>query len=252
MITSPRNDKLKLIRKLRERRRREREGLFVSEGEDLLEAGLASGAEPELLLSAPGSGLGGLEVAPDLLASVSELGSGTRAIAVWRQRWAERATGPVCVYLHGVGDPGNVGAVIRSAHALVDGTVVLGPGCADPHSAKAVRASMGSIFGQPLMRAGVESTPKPRVALIAHGGGKPEGLKAPLTVCLGAEREGLPREVVEVCDETMTIALREGGAESLNVAAAAAIALQGISSRDPDRSEREDLMSARTERGRSR
>jgi RNA methyltransferase, TrmH family len=231
MITSPHNEKLKLIRSLRDRKHRERQGLFVSEGEDLLEAGLAASAAPELLLSAPGSGLGGLEVSPELLAGVSELGSGTRAIAVWRQRWSDGVAGSVCVYLHGLGDPGNVGAVIRSAHALVDGTVVLGPDCADPYSGKAVRASMGSIFGQPLMRAGVESTPPPRVALLAHGGGPPVALEPPLTICLGSEREGLPREVLEACEQEVTIPLREGGAESLNVAAAAAIALQGISSR---------------------
>jgi TrmH family RNA methyltransferase len=233
LITSPHNEKLKLIRSLRERRGREREGLFLTEGEDLLEAGLASGAEPRLLLSATGSGIGGLEVEPELLGRFSALGSGTRVIAAWEQRWAERIEGSVCVYLHGVGDPANVGAVIRSAHALVDGTMVLGPGCADPFSPKAVRASMGSVFGQPLARAAVTDTPQPRVALLAHGGDAPGGLAPPLTVCLGAERAGLPPEVTEHCQRTVTIPLRPG-AESLNLAAAAAIVLQGISSRPPE------------------
>jgi TrmH family RNA methyltransferase len=230
MITSPHNDKLKLVRKLRERKHRESEGLFVTEGEDLLEAGIAAGADPELLLSVPGSGLGGVEVEPGLLAELSTLGSGTRAIAVWRQRWAEPA-GPVCVYLHGIGDPGNVGAVIRTAHALAEGSVVLGPGCADPHSPKGVRASMGSIFGQPLARGAFEETPRPRAAMTAHGGREPGELGPPLTICLGAEREGLPEEVLGACEERWTVPLRAAGAESLNVAAAAAIALHGISSR---------------------
>ncbi len=68
MISSPHNEKLKLVRKLRERKHREREGLFATEGEDLVEAGLAAGAEPRFLLSAAGSGLGGEEVEPELLA----------------------------------------------------------------------------------------------------------------------------------------------------------------------------------------
>ena len=226
MITSPHNEKLKLVRRLRERRGREREGLFLTEGEDLFEAGLASGAEPRLLLSAAGSGIGGLEVEPELLAGFSALGSGTRVIAAWEQRWAPRIEGPVCVYLHAVGDPANVGAVVRSAHALVEGTVVLGPGCADPFSPKAVRASMGSVFGQPLAQGTVEDTPAPRLALLAHGGEDAAvDLPPPLTVCLGAEREGLPAEVLESCQGTVTIPLR-AGAESLNVAAAAAIVLQ--------------------------
>ncbi|HEX7059078.1 MAG TPA: RNA methyltransferase [Solirubrobacterales bacterium] len=229
MIASPHNEKLKLVRKLRDRKHREREGLFVTEGEDLIEAGLAAGAEPRLLLTAAGSGLGGEEVEPQLLAEVSNLGSGTRAIAVWPQRWVDPGGSP-CLYLHGVADPGNVGAIIRTAHALVGGTVVLGPGCADPHSFKAARASMGSIFGQPLARGEVEATPEPRAALVAHGGAGLDRLDAAATLCFGAEREGLPGEVLEQCDVKVTIPLRAGGAESLNVAAAAAIVGERISS----------------------
>ena len=229
MIASSHNEKLKLVRKLRERKHREREGLFVTEGEDLAAAALAAGAEPRFLLTAAGSGLGGEEVEPQLLAEVSLLGSGTRAIAVWPQRWAKPGGAP-CLYLHGVADPGNVGAILRTAHALVGGTVVLGPDCADPHSPKAVRASMGSIFGQPPARGGVDDTPKPRAALVAHGGEGLDALGSVATLCLGAEREGLPTEVLSRCDVEVTIPLRAGGAESLNVAAAAAIACERISS----------------------
>jgi TrmH family RNA methyltransferase len=229
MIESPQNEKLKLVRKLRERKHREREGAFVSEGEDLVEAGLAAGAEPRFVLTAAGSGLGGEEVEPELLAGVSTLGSGTRAIAVWPQRWAEPGGSP-CLYLHGVGDPGNVGTIVRTVHALLDGTVVLGPGCADPFSPKAVRASMGSIFAQPLARTDVSATPAPRVALVAHGGEGPAALAGAATLCLGAEREGLPDEVLAECESTVTIPLRPGGAESLNVAAVAAICAERISS----------------------
>jgi len=229
MISSPQNEKLKLVRKLRERKHREREGLFVTEGEDLVKAGLAAGAEPRLLLSAAGSGLGGEEVEPELLADVSALGSGTRAIAVWPQIWASAASSP-CVYLHGVADPGNVGAIVRTAHALAGGTVVLGPDCADPFGPKAVRASMGSIFGQPLLRAGIEAAPRPRAALVAHGGDGLGALSDVEAVCLGAERDGLSPEVLDECDVRVTIPLRAGAAESLNVAAAAAIACERLSS----------------------
>jgi TrmH family RNA methyltransferase len=133
-----------------------------------------------------------------------------------------------CVYLHGVSDPGNVGAVIRTAIALVGGSVALGPDCGDPFGPKAVRASMGAVFSEPLVRVGIDSTPKPRAALIAHGGNPLEALDGAATVCLGAERDGLPAEAVEQCDVQVTIPLRES-AESLNVGAAAAIALHRIS-----------------------
>jgi len=229
MISSPHNEKLKLVRKLRDRKYREREGLFATEGEDLVEAGLGAGAEPRFLLSAAGSGLGGEEVEPELLAEVSALGSGTRAIAVWPQAWAGEAK-PRCVYLHGVGDPANVGAIVRTAHALLGGTVVLGPGCADPFGPKAVRASMGAVFGQPLLRAGIEATPRPRAALVARDGESLGALGDAATLCFGAERDGLPAEVLGECDVRATIPLRPGSAESLNVAAAAAIACERLSS----------------------
>jgi TrmH family RNA methyltransferase len=228
MITSPHNDKLKLIRRLGRRRSRERDGLFVGEGEDLLAAAREAGREPVELLTAAGEALGGTEVEPALLAKVSQLGSGTRSIGVWRERWAERPVAP-CVYLHGVSDPGNVGTVIRTARALVGGSVVLGPGSADPYGPHAVRASMGAVFSEPLVRAGVGETLEPRAALVAHGGEPLEALDRAATLCLGAEREGLPDDVLAACDVRVTISLR-AGAESLNVAAAAAIALQRIAS----------------------
>jgi len=232
MITSPQNDKLKLIRKLADAKHREREGLFATEGEDLLAAGLRADRAPVAVLVAEGSGLEGEEVERELLDAVSTLGSGTRVIAVWERGWADAAAAP-CVYLHGVGDPGNAGAVIRSADALTGGSVVLGPGTADPHSPKAVRASMGSVFGVALLRGTVEDTPAPRLALVAHGHGS-AAPGAAATLCIGSERDGLPPEVISACEAGWTIPLREGGAESLNVAAAAAIALQRISSASPE------------------
>jgi len=277
MIESKDNDKLKLVRKLRERKHREREGLFVTEGEDLLEAGLAAGAKPCFVLVTPAarstfgpvpaarsslspahgvrSSLGPVagpkddrgtdggrkddrggeagidfhEVASELFADVSSLGSGTRAIAVWARPDAAAPVAP-SVYLDGVGDPGNVGTIVRTAHALLDATVALGPGCADAFGPKATRASMGSLFARPPASvAGVAATPEPRVALVAHGGDGLEALAGAATLCLGAEREGLPDAVLAACATTVTIPLK-GAAESLNVAAAAAIACERISS----------------------
>src|SRR5690242_8133987 len=88
-ITSHNNDKLKEIRKLRQRRRwRERAGRFVAEGEDLLASADAAGWPAVERYCAAGSGLAGVEVDGDVLASVSGLGSGTRTLAVYDERWA--------------------------------------------------------------------------------------------------------------------------------------------------------------------
>ena len=94
-ITSPDNAKLKEIRKLNQRRRaRAHAGRFVAEGEDLLAAADAAGWKPVERLCLTGSGLPGIEVEPELLAGVSELGSGTRTLAVYEQRFRRRAQGP--------------------------------------------------------------------------------------------------------------------------------------------------------------
>ena len=220
MITSPHNDQLKTIRRLHDKRHREREGLCVAEGEDLVAAARAAGLEPELVLVA------GEDVEPALLDAVSTLGSGTRVIGVFRQAWAEPG-GEVSVYLHGVADPGNVGTVIRSAHALADGPVVLGPDCADPWSPKALRASMGSAFARPPARAGFEELAGATVALVPRDAPPLWELDAerPLVLCLGGERDGLPNTVLDRCSTRANVPLREGGPESLNVAMAATVAL---------------------------
>ena len=223
MIRSPHNPQLKAIRRLlADKRHRARTGLFVAEGEDLVAAAAAAGAEPQALLVA------GEDVEPALLASVSTLGSGTRVVGVYRQRWSEPG-GELSVYLHGVGDPGNVGAAVRSAHALADGPVVLGPGCADPYSPKAVRASIGSVFARPPARAAFEQLPA-AAATIALDAAAERPLAAirpepPVVVCLGAERDGLPPAILAAATTRARIPLRAGGPESLNVAMAATVAL---------------------------
>lgn len=229
MITSPDNEKLKLIRKLRQKKHREKLGLFVTEGEDLAAAGLAAGRQPKALLVHPDAGIEGEPVEPELLDRASGLGSGTRVIGIWPVFWADEVTS-TCVFLDAVSDPGNVGTILRTVDALLEASVVLGPETADPFSPGAVRASMGSVFTQPVIRAGIEATPEPRVAMVAGGGIRPTAHAAPVTLCLGSEREGLSASVLKVCSESWTIPLRETGPESLNVAAAAAIACERISS----------------------
>jgi RNA methyltransferase, TrmH family len=221
MITSPHNEKLKLIRKLRTRRDRERQGLFVAEGEDLVEAAGRAGAQPEFVLRA------GVDVEPALLDAVSSLGSGTRVIGVYPEVWGDHSGG-FCVYLHAVADPGNVGTIIRTAHGLLGAPVTVGPQSADPFSPKAVRASMGSVFGCPPVSGAIEEVRAPVVGLVAHGGEPPDDL-AIGGLAVGGERVGLPSAIAARCDRLWTIPLRPA-VESLNVAAAAAIALGRISS----------------------
>jgi TrmH family RNA methyltransferase len=134
----------------------------------------------------------------------------------------------VTLALWHVADPGNVGALLRSAAAFGAG-VALSDGCADPTGPKAVRASAGAIFRVPLVP--WERAPGEKIALVAHGGTPLAELELapPLTFLLGSEREGLPDSLATQSSRA-TIPLT-GAAESLNVAAAGAIALYELSRR---------------------
>ena len=119
-----------------------------------------------------------------------------------------------------VADPGNVGTLVRAADALGPAFVAQSEGSADPTGPKALRASMGALFRVPLV--GFADAPGRRVALVARGGRPLDELRlsGPTTFVLGAEREGLPDEVLARCDDRATIPLRTD-ADSLNVAVAA-------------------------------
>ena len=200
------------MRKLHDKRWRDKLGLFFVEGEDAV---AAATAPPVDLLWA------GEDVEPKLLADVASAPHPPRVVAVYRRgdlpAWEER---DATLALWHIADPGNVGTLIRTAEAF-GAAVALSDGCADPTSPKALRASAGSIWRVPLGtwdgRAGQDG-----VALVAHGGEPlPRSTSRPGTFLLGAEREGLPAEVERDVDATIPI----DGAESLNVAIAGAIAL---------------------------
>jgi TrmH family RNA methyltransferase len=218
VITSASNPRLRLIRRLASRRQRSKLGLFVCEGEDLVDAALAAGIEPTDVLVAD------VDVEPELLAGVSSLAHPPRVVGVFRRddlpAWSPR---PSTLALWHAADPGNVGTLIRTADAF-GAAVALSEGCADPTGSKALRGSAGAIFRVPIGR--FDQAEGRRVALVAHGGEPLEsvGLGEGTVFVLGAEREGLPAEVAATCDVVASIPLASG-AESLNVAVAGAIAL---------------------------
>lgn len=218
MITSAANPKLRLMHRLLEsRRQREKEGLLVVEGEDLIRAADDAGLEPVELLRA------GEHVEADLLAKISTMAHPPRVMGIYRRDALPRGVEPLSLSLWHVSDPGNLGTILRSADAF-GASVALSPGCADPTGPKALRASAGAVFRVPIAR--FDEPSGKRVALVSSGGRPLSDLEpgVPVSYVLGAEREGLPEDVVAACDESATIRLAPG-AESLNVAIAGAIAL---------------------------
>jgi TrmH family RNA methyltransferase len=223
VITSKDNSTLKLVRALQRKKEREETGLFACEGEDLCDAARAAGIEPVELLIA------GENVEVELLAGVSTLPHPPRAIGIFRRDNLPDGQRETCLALWQLADPGNVGTLIRSADAF-GAAVALSAGCADPLSQKALRASAGAIFRVPLVP--WDDRPGLQIALDARGAGPLTGvdLTPPVTIVLGAERAGLPDEILEACDAVAAIPM-PGDAESLNVAAAGAIALYELSRR---------------------
>jgi RNA methyltransferase, TrmH family len=218
LIRSRDNEKLKLVRKLHDRRWRDKLGLFVAEGEDLV---AAAGVEPVELLVA------GENVEAALVAQVSTLAHPPRVIGVYRRDDLPHGRRPVTLALWHVSDPGNVGTLFRAADAFGAG-IALSPGCADPTGPKALRASMGSLFRVPTTD--FESAEGRRIALVARGGTPlPDvDLSGEIVFLLGAEREGLPEDVR--FDERASIP--QVGGESLNVATAGTVALYERSRRE--------------------
>lgn len=249
MITSNQNEQIKELRKLQDKKHRTRSGRFAAEGEDLVSAALAAGHAPIKLFCAPSAPdeftqqAGAELVEPQVLDQAAALGSGSRVIGVFEQQWtslSERIR--LAVYLDAVADPGNVGTVLRSALAFADGPVILGPGCADPYSPKAVRAAMGAVFTRPPAKSTVAELVTLGTRLIALDAGSTKSLKGTrsldqsflnegsgpqptLIVCVGAERVGIGDELRAAANETATIPMLRDGPDSLNAAVAASIAL---------------------------
>jgi RNA methyltransferase, TrmH family len=238
-IRSRANSRLRAARKLQARKHRRAAGLFLAEGEDIVEEGLAAGLLPAETFVAderpPDTGLvarlargGPVHVVADhLLAEIGTLGHPARVVCIFpMQRLPVRGSDDdLGVYLHRVIDPGNVGTLVRAAGSLGPAFVALSAGCSDPLSGKGVRASMGAVFRVPIETAAQLPAGR-RIALVA-GSGRPlwdVDLRQPAVFAVGAERTGLPEEIVRACDELCEIP-QAPGAESLNAAQAATIAL---------------------------
>lgn len=155
-------------------------------------------------------------------------------------RWpAWPASDGVGLYVEGVQDPGNLGAIVRAAAGLGAAVVLLAPECADPWGPTAVRGSAGAVFRIPVERNVTLSRAADRVRL--HRGelwatgmeGQPLGgwePQSPMLLMLGAEGQGLSAEALAMADGVISIPLQRE-VESLNVAVATGIVLSHLSSR---------------------
>ncbi len=251
-ITSLSNDTVKAVRALHMRKERDETGLFVAEGLKTVIEGIDTGHAPKILMHGPDATSHPMmqkavaatiaargqviEVTHDILAKISRRDNPQAVVGVFPQAFAELADvlpGPAqCVVaLHRVRDPGNLGTIIRTADSAGCGAVVLVGECCDPYSVEAVRATMGSIFAVPLIRATEDEFAAWRAgwtgsvigtllsATVTHSDAT---YAKPALVLMGNEQQGLTPDMAALCDVNVKIPMR-GRADSLNLSVATGI-----------------------------
>ena len=250
-VTSLSNPTVKAVRALHLRKEREASGLFLAEGLKITAEAVELGRAPKILMYAPEAGghpllrrvaavtteAGGevIEVTPQILEKVSRRENPQTVVAVFEQQFtplsAVRPQAATVVALHRVRDPGNLGAVVRTADAAGCGGVILVGECVDPFSVEAVRATMGSVFAVPMARASEaeflawrESWPGSVVGtlLTAETDHRQAAYHRPVLILMGNEQAGLTPELAAACDVNVKIPMR-GRADSLNLAVATGI-----------------------------
>jgi TrmH family RNA methyltransferase len=264
MITSAGNERIKSIRKLQERRARQDSGLFFLEGLRIVGEAMQAGAMVEQLVVAPDllrsdfgrqlvdeaqqRGVEVLEVSADVFSSLSKKEGPQGLAAVVRQRWLGLAditldAGKTWVALDAVADPGNLGTILRTHDAAGGAGAILLDQSTDPYDPAAVRASMGALFDQFVVRATFEEFAAwKRVTgcwLIGTSNAAAQDYHtyhypAPLVLLMGSEREGLSEKHLALCDSVVSIPML-GKSDSLNLAVATAVVLYEIVNQRRDR-----------------
>jgi RNA methyltransferase, TrmH family len=257
-ISSAANPLVKRVRQLADRKYRRRQGAFVVEGRQPVWRAVQAGREIEVLIAAPdllaGSaaaamvaeqearGLRVAYVSAELFGRIGSREGPSGIAAIVRGRVAgldDLTAGPGAVFtaLHRIGNPGNLGTIIRTVDATGGAGVITVGDSTDPFAPAAVKASMGSLFAVPVAHApdaaaffgwagahGVEVVATSGSADTEHWQAT---YRPPLAVLFGAEGSGLPEPVLRRSGRQVRIPMT-GTAESLNLAAAAAVMLYEI------------------------
>lgn len=251
MLTSRRSPAVAAVRRLQAPSGRREAGAFIAEGPQAVREALAAGivrelyatpaaraAHPELVTE------GAVEVSEDVLAAMGETRTPQGLLAVCdlvgSRECSPEAMRRGAVLLDRVGDPGNAGSIIRTADAAGYGQVVFSSGSVDPHNGKVVRASAGSLFHIPIA---MDVAPQEAMASARSAGLVVVGTTGAAELALGdfvagldgrrvawwfgSEAHGVDPAILDACDVQVRIPI-SGAAESLNVAAAAAVCLYSV------------------------
>jgi TrmH family RNA methyltransferase len=240
-ITSPGNDRIKWLVRLRERKHRDAEGLFVVEGQRLYERALDSGLEPVVTFVSTDFVTVGetVSVAPDVLDKASYRRRSQGVIAVFPQMDTELeavnpGSRPLILVLESIEKPGNLGAIMRTVAAAGATAVITVGGTVDVHNPNALRSSTGAAFSVPFaVTTWDDLQPWLEQRDIRAVGASPDGsaslwqtdLVGPVAIVVGAEDVGLSPRAASIADESLLIPQADSAVDSLNASVAAAVVL---------------------------
>lgn len=257
MITSSANEKIKQIRKLQERKARDESGLFYLEGLRIVGEAVQAGALIESLISAPEllhsefglklvedqrqSGTPVMEVSAEVFKRMALKEGPVGIAAVVRQRWLPLSAvkledGCPWVALDSIADPGNLGTILRTNDSAGGCGVILLDQSTDPYDPSAVRASMGALFDQKIVKTTFEEFSAWKKSnhtwLVGTSGASEQNYHtyhypSQFVLLMGSERQGLLPQHVALCDQMVRIPMM-GKSDSLNLAVATAITLYEI------------------------
>ncbi len=239
-ITSSENKTYKEIKKLSQHSHRERQGLFIAEGERIVRDAMQGGFVRQIIISEDYKG----EISEQfevfcfsnkLFNSLSDTKTtqGIAAVCEIKRYLACDLLGGLVVICDGVADPGNLGTIIRTAECAGAGGVFLLEGCADPYNPKTVRSTMGSIFRVPVCYIEADELSLFKdydvAAAVLDGSKDLYDIKfnAKTAVIIGSEAHGVSARVSEYANIRLKIPM-QGGAESLNASVAAGIIMYEI------------------------
>ncbi len=240
-ITSTKNEYVKLLRSLKQKKGREETGLFLAEGDKCaaealdnakVQALLTTQEQHPLAIQAEQKGVRAVLVSQAVMEAVSDVKTPQSAIAVVQKQQGRLPEQGLFVALEDVADPQNVGTILRTADAVGAAGVLLSGKCADYTSPKAVRAAMGSTFHLPVevaqdFQGRLSAMKKAGVRLLGghlQGVQTMPGQRENLCVIIGNEARGMSPDAARLCDYLVKIPIY-GKAESLNAAVAAGILL---------------------------
>ena len=238
LITSLENDKIKKILKLKDKKYRDMDNLFLVEGEHLVVEAYRSGLLNEILLKEdevtmiPGDIT---YISEDIVKALSTLEAPSYIFGLCHKRDEDVNLGNKILLLDRIQDPGNLGTIIRSSKAFGIDTVVLGTGCCDLYNEKVIRATQGIGFSMNIvsrdLKEVIEELKKNEVPILGTRVTLGEDIrtltakdKEKYALIMGNEGRGVSEEILDMCDKYIYIET-DDDAESLNVSIATSILL---------------------------